>query len=60
MARPKKKDGKNISFYMDAAIVTQLHEYADDKGQTLTKATELILKEALDKHRAEKEAKVQK
>ena len=49
MARPKKKDGKNISFYMDADIVDRLHVYADKKGQTLTKAVELILKEKLDR-----------
>ena len=54
MSKPRK-NAKNISFYMDADIVDRLHEYADDKGQTLTKAAELILKEALDKHRAEKE-----
>ena len=54
MPRPKK-DGKNISFYMNADIVNKLHIYADDKGQTLTAAVERILKEALDAYVFEKE-----
>ena len=49
MPRPKK-DGKNISFYMDAEIVDRLHEYAEEKGQTLTIAAERIIKEHLDKY----------
>ena len=53
MARVKK-DGKNISFYMEADIVDRLHEYADEKGQSLTVAAERIIKEALDKEDAEK------
>lgn len=50
MARPKSKNGKNVSFYMDAQIVERLHDYAAEKGQSLTVAVERILKEALDKH----------
>jgi predicted DNA-binding protein len=49
MARPKK-NAKNISFYMDAEIVERLHEYAEEKGQTLTMATERLLKESLDRY----------
>ena len=49
MAKPRK-NAKNISFYMDADIVDRLHVYADDKGQTLTMATERILRDALDKY----------
>lgn len=50
MARPKKKEGKYISFYMEADIVDRLHVYADEKGQTLTLAVERILRDALDKY----------
>ena len=50
----QRKNAKNISFYMDAEIVDRLHEYADEKGQTLTLAVERILKEALDKYDKEK------
>ena len=57
MARPKKKDGKNISFYMDADIVDRLHVYADDKGQTLTLAVERILRDALDRYDEESAGK---
>lgn len=53
MARPKK-DGKNISFYMETSIVDRLHTYAEEKGQSLTVAAERIIKEALDKHDQEK------
>ena len=53
MARVKK-DGKNISFYMEADIVNRLHEYAEEKGQSLTVAVERIIKEALDKEEAER------
>lgn len=54
MAKPRK-NAKNISFYMDADIVDRLHEYADDKGQTLTMAAERLLKEGLDKYEKDKE-----
>ena len=47
MAR-QKKDGKNISFYMEADIVDRLHAYAEEKGQSLTVATERIIKKFLD------------
>jgi len=56
MAKPRK-NAKNISFYMDAEIVDRLHEYAEDKGQTLTMATERILKDALDRYDKEKTKK---
>lgn len=35
---------------MDATLVDRLHDYADEKGQSLTIAAERILREALDKH----------
>ena len=54
MAKPKK-DAKNISFYMNSNIVDRLHDYADEKGQTLTMAAERLLKEGLDKYDKEKE-----
>ena len=47
MARAKK-DGENVSFYLERDIVTRLREYADNKGQTITKALELLLQKALD------------
>lgn len=50
MARPKVKNSKKMSFNLEAEIVDRLHEYADEKGQSLTVAVERILKEALDKH----------
>lgn len=40
---------------MDANIVDRLHEYADDKDQTLTMAAKRLLKEGLDKYEKEKD-----
>ncbi len=47
MSRPKKQY-KNFSIRMDENIYNNLVEYADKKGQTLTKAVELILKEKFE------------
>ena len=53
MPRPRK-NGKDVSFYMDAEILQRLKDYAEIKGQSLTLAVERILKEALDKFDLEK------
>lgn len=47
MARAKK-DGENVSFYIERDIMNRLREYADSKGQTITKALEILLRKALD------------
>ena len=47
MARAKK-DGENVSFYIECDIMNRLREYADSKGQTITKALEILLRKALD------------
>lgn len=52
-----KKDGKNISFYMSAEIVDRLHQFAEEKGQTLTVAAERLIKEGLDREDQTKAAK---
>ncbi len=44
----QKKDGKNISFYMDRVLVERIHALAEERGQTLTVAVERLLKKALD------------
>ena len=53
MARPKK-EGRKVSFYMDAEIVERLDRYCDEMGQTKTVAVERILKAHLDKYDMEK------
>lgn len=57
MPRPRK-NGKNISFYMDAEIVDRFHDYAEFKGQSLTVAAERIFQEALDRFDEELAKKV--
>ena len=47
MARAKK-DGENVSFYLEKDLVMRLRDYADQKGQTITKALEILLRQALD------------
>ena len=37
MARPKK-EGRKVSFYMDAEIVERLDEYCEEMGQSNTLA----------------------
>ena len=49
MAR-QKKDGKTITHYVDREIVELLEKYAEIKGQTRTKALELILGEYLNNY----------
>lgn len=51
----QKKDGKNISFYMKSELVDRLHDYAEEKGQTLTVAAERIIEEALNEYDKSKE-----
>ena len=47
----QKKDGELFSFYLDKQVGNELRKYADENGQTLTKAVEIILaKELLKKH----------
>lgn len=53
MAR-QKKDGTNVSFYIDREIMERIRKYADVHGQTLTKAVERLVVEALDNHNEEK------
>ena len=47
MAR-QKKDGTNVSFYLDREIMERIRVHADENGQTLTKAIERLVAEALD------------
>lgn len=49
MARPKK-DGQHMTLYLDRNIAEALRKYAEEKGQTITTATERILKAYLDDH----------
>lgn len=48
MAKPKK-DGQFINCYLDRTQFNRLCFYADQKGQTRTRAIEMILKDYLDK-----------
>ena len=50
----KKKDGRHINYYIDRMIYERLEEYDDEKGQTMTKALERILKQFFDKTDEEK------
>ena len=56
MARPRK-EGKKVSFYMDAEIVERLDEYCEEMGQSKTLAVERIIKAHLDEHDEEKQHK---
>lgn len=56
MARPKK-EGRKVSFYMDAEIVERLDEYCEEMGQSKTLAVERIIKAHLDEHDKEKQNK---
>ena len=47
MAR-QKKDGRNVNFYIDRAIMEKVERHAEENGQTLTKAVERLLEQALE------------
>ena len=47
MARAKK-DGRSVNFYLDRNIMDRVEDYAEENGQTLTKAVERLLEKALD------------
>ncbi len=46
MAR-QKKDGRSVNFYIDRSIIEKVEMYAEENGQTLTKAVERLLEKAL-------------
>ena len=48
MARAKK-DGRSVNFYLERSIMDRVEAYAEENGQTLTKAVERLLEKALDK-----------
>ena len=56
MARPRK-EGKKVSFYMDAEIVERLDEYCEEMGQSKTLAVERIIKAHLDERDKAKQNK---
>ena len=47
MARAKK-DGRSVNFYIDRNIMDRVEDYAEENGQTLTKAVERLLEKALE------------
>lgn len=47
MARAKK-DGRSVNFYLDRNIMDRVEDYAEENGQTLTKAVERLLEKALE------------
>ena len=47
MAR-EKKDGKKVSFYLDAKLYERLKAYAEEKGQPVTTALERIVRNELE------------
>lgn len=47
MSRPRK-DGKNVNYYIDRVVYERLCRYADQKGQTVTRAIERLLTSAMD------------
>ena len=47
MARAKK-DGRSVNFYLDRTIMDRVEDYAEENGQTLTKAVERLLEKALE------------
>ena len=55
MAR-QKKDGRNVNFYLDRTIMEKVEKHAEENGQTLTKAVEILLEKALDGQKEIKEA----
>ncbi len=59
MARPRK-DGKKVSFFLNAEIVERFKNYCDDKGQTQTLALERILEDVLTHYEKEKYIKANK
>ena len=52
MAR-QKKDGRSVNFYIDRQIIEKVEEYAENHGQTLTKAVERLLAQALEDNNAD-------
>ena len=44
----QKKDGINVSFYIDRETMERVRAHADENGQTLTTAVERLIKKALD------------
>ena len=57
MITKPKKNGRKVSFYMDAEIAARLDAYCEELGQSKTLAVERILKAHFDKHDAEKAEK---
>ena len=47
MAR-QKKDGRSVNFYIDRALIERVEKHAEENGQTLTKAVERLLQQALE------------
>ena len=58
MAR-QKKDGRNVNFYIDRAIMEKVERHAEENGQTLTKAVERLLEQALEDKSEKKPKQVQ-
>ena len=54
----QKKDGRNVNFYLDRTIMEKVEKHAEENGQTLTKAVEILLEKALDGQKEIKEAQV--
>ena len=50
MARAKK-DGEKISFYVDRLVMEDLRAYAEEKGQTVTMAREMIVRTYLEEEK---------
>ena len=55
MARAKK-DGRSVNFYLDRTIMDRVEDYAEENGQTLTKAVERLLEKALDEDKQDEVA----
>ena len=58
MAR-QKKDGRSVNFYIDRTIMERVEKYAEENGQTLTKAVERLLEQALKDKSEEKSRKIE-
>lgn len=43
----QKKDGRSVNFYLERAILEKVEKHAAENGQTLTKAVERLLEQAL-------------
>lgn len=54
MAR-QKKDGRSVNFYIDRTIMEKVEKHAEENGQTLTKAVERLLEQALEDKSEEKQ-----